>query len=251
MTGDRPIAIVTGAARRVGRAVAVELARVGFDLVITYHTREDDAAKTLRLARRAAGDAAFRAEAFQADFRDPTLVDELAAELVNLPRVDALVHNASTYAPSPLDTLDLGETLSHYLVNAVAPLLLSRMLAPKLAASPLAGGGCIIGFSDIHVLGRPRRNYAAYAMSKAALTELVRTLALDLAPRIRVNAIAPGVVAWPDDVDPEEVRAYEARIPLARPGTPEDAARLVRWLIQEAVYLTGQIIPLDGGRSLA
>lgn len=250
MTGDHPIALVTGAARRVGRATAIELARMGFDLVITYNTSEADAADTLRLAKKAANDKSFNASAFQVDFHDPSLVEELAEALDELPRLDALVHNASSYEASPLDELEAEEVVGHYLVNAVAPLLLSTRLAPKLAASDLPGGGAIVGFSDIHVLGRPRENYAAYAMSKAALTEMIRSLAIDLAPKIRVNAIAPGVVAWPEDADPKMIEEYEARIPLARPGTPEDAAKLVRWLILEASYLTGEIIRLDGGRWL-
>lgn len=250
MTGDRPVALVTGAARRVGRATAIELARAGFDLIITYNTSEGDAAETMRLAKRAADSKTFDASAFQIDFHDPSLIDELADVLAELPRLDALIHNASSYAPSPLNEVDAKEAVGHYLVNAVAPLLLSSRLAPKLAESTLAGGGAIVGFSDIHVLGRPRAGYSAYAMSKAALTELIRTLAIELAPKVRVNALAPGVVAWPDHADPDEVAAYEARIPLQRPGTPEDAARLVRWLILEATYLTGEIIRLDGGRWL-
>lgn len=250
MTGDRPVALVTGAARRVGRATAIELARAGFDVIITYNTSEGDAAETLRLAKRAADAKEFDASAFQIDLHDPSLIDELTDVLADLPRLDALIHNASSYAPTPLTDADAEEAVAHYLVNAVAPLLLSSRLAPKLAESTLAGGGAIVGFSDIHVLGRPRAGYSAYAMSKAALTELIRTLAIELAPKVRVNAVAPGVVAWPDHADPDEVAAYEARIPLQRPGTPEDAARLVRWLILEATYLTGEIIRLDGGRWL-
>jgi len=102
------------------------------------------------------------------------------------------------------------------------------------------------------VMGRPRRNLAAYNLSKAAATELVRTMARELAPEVRVLGIAPGVVAWPDDVPDDEIREYESRIPLGRSGKPADAARLVRFLISnEAAYLTGEIIRLDGGRSLA
>lgn len=250
MTGERPIALITGAAKRVGRATAIELARAGFDLVITYNTSEDEAAETMRRAKKAANDKTFDASAFQIDFHDPSLVEELADELTGLPRLDAIVHNASSYAPSPLDERCVENAVGQYLVNALAPLILSASLAPQLAASPLEGGGAIVGFSDIHVLGRPRAGYAAYAMSKAAHTEMIRTLAIDLAPKVRVNAIAPGVVAWPADADPETVKAYEARIPLGRPGTPEDAAKLVRWLILEATYLTGEIIRLDGGRWL-
>ena len=103
-------------------------------------------------------------------------------------------------------------------------------------------------------MGRPRKDFAAYSMSKAALVEMVRSLARDLAPHARAVGVAPGVVAWPDEgheSDDEAQQAYLKRVPLDRPGTPEDAAAMICWLALDATYVTGQIIPLDGGRSLA
>jgi pteridine reductase len=161
-----------------------------------------------------------------------------------------LIHNASTYGPTPLGRITLDDVQRHLRVNALSPLLLTQAAAEPLRQSRLEGGGSVVFFSDIHVLGRPRRDYLAYTMSKSALTGVIQSLARELAPRIRVNAIAPGVIAWPEGTSRSEIDAYEKRIPLGRSGTPEDAARLVRWLVLEAGYVTGEIIRLDGGRWL-
>ena len=149
------------------------------------------------------------------------------------------------------ERIDAATVLHHYQVNAMAPLLLTQAARHSLERSPLPGGAAVVFFGDIHVAGRPRRRYAAYALSKGAVHTMVECLALEMAPRVRVNGIAPGVVAWPDDTPPEEQAQYERRIPLGRSGTPEDAANLVRWLVLEATYLTGEMVRLDGGRWLA
>lgn len=248
----RPIALVTGAAQRVGRATAIELAAAGFDLVLTCRTQRAELDNTAQAARAAAAQsgAICRIELHQVDFADVSAVGEFAAVLASREQCDALIHNASAYQPSPWGTITDEDLVTQYRVNAVAPLLLTQAAAPALRRSTLAGGGAVVSFSDIHVLGRPRRRFAAYAMSKAALTQMVECLARELAPQVRVNAIAPGVVAWPDDTPPDERQRYESRIPLGRPGTPEDAAKLVRWLVLDATYITGEIIRLDGGRWL-
>lgn len=250
-TRDRPVALVTGGAVRVGRATALELARAGCDLVVTYSSSAADAA-TLRTELRTLG-AASVIEPL--DLNDLHAVERWGASIAGrLPRLDVLVHNASIYAPTPLAEVTPDVLLANYRVNAAAPLLLSKALAARLRASPLPIGGAIIAMSDMHTLGRPRRDFSAYAMSKAALTEMVRTLAVDLAPNIRVNAVAPGVVAFPDagyESDPEMQARYIARVPLKRAGTPEDAAKTVRWLALDAGYITGEIVRLDGGRWLS
>lgn len=254
MTDARPLAVVTGAARRVGRAIAIELASHGFDLLITYRSSQADAETTLQLckvAATAAGHRSFRAESAALDLASPAALEAFARPLAQRSHIDALIHNASSYARTPLGTITADQALNDYRVNALAPLLLTQALADSLRRSILPGGGAVICFSDIHVLGRPRKDMASYSMSKAALTQMVHNLARDLAPKVRVNAIAPGVIAWPEGTNPAEIAAYESRIPLQRAGTREDAARLVRFLILEATYLTGDIIRLDGGRWLA
>ncbi len=117
----------------------------------------------------------------------------------------------------------------------------------------MKGGGAVVAMADIHAMGLPRPAFSAYAMSKAALVEMVRSLARELAPRVRVNGVAPGVVAWPEQGYESESgaqAAYLKRVPLARAGAPEEAAAAVAWLAMDATYVTGQILRLDGGRSL-
>jgi pteridine reductase len=236
-------AIVTGAARRVGRAVALELARAGWDLVLTCRTRRAEA------DRVAAECAAASATVAELDLDDLGAVGRFGADAASR-GVDALVLNASSYERTPFGAIAAPVAERELRVNAIAPLILSQSLAPALAASRLSGGGAIVAFGDIHAAGRPRRAFAPYLMSKAALHAMVEALAVELAPAVRVNAILPGVVAWPDDAPASERESYEARIPLGRPGTPEDAARLARSIIEDMPYVTGSLIRLDGGRWL-
>lgn len=250
MSTPRPRALVTGGSRRVGAAIARELARAGCDVTVTYDSSHRAAASLVEELRALGVDA----DAWRLPLADATTLRARAEELrARHARWDVLVHNASTYEPSPLDSLEGDRVLRDYAVNAAAPLLLSACLAPDLSASPLPHGGAIVAMGDIHALGRPRRDHASYSMSKAALVEMVRALARDLSPRVRVNAVAPGVILWPEhgpDSDPKAQQAYLARVPLGRTGTPEDAAQAVRWLALEASYVTGQVLALDGGRSL-
>lgn len=249
-SGTRPLALVTGGSRRVGLAICLELARRGLDILLTHHTGAAASDEACRLAR----EFSVAAESIALDLADLDRAHDLGQQLATeLPRLDVLVHNASTYEPSPIDSLDLDRAARQHRVNALAPLALSAALAPRLTQSPQPGGGAIVAMLDIHAEGNPRADHAAYAMSKAALAAMVRSLAIDLAPTIRVNGVAPGVVAWPDtgpDADPAMQARYLARVPLARAGTPEDAARAVAFLALDAAYTTGHVLTVDGGRGL-
>lgn len=246
----RPLALITGAAKRVGRAVAIDLARCGCDVIFTYHTSRGEAEA---LARELAG---FGVEVtfYQLDLNDLEAVEAFASQLSQtLERLDVLVHNASVYGATPLETLEIEDAMRHWRVNALAPLLLTARLSVLLSRSQLKGGGSVVAMADIHAMGRPRKDFSAYAMSKAAVVELVQTLARDLAPAVRVNGVAPGVVAWPEsgyESDKASQEKYIKRIPMERSGTPEEAAAVVRWLSLEATYLTGEVIRVDGGRWL-
>ena len=158
-----------------------------------------------------------------------------------------LVHNASIFQPTPWGEVTDDAWREHMTINALAPMRLTQRLGDLLGADE---GGRVIHFVDIHVMGRPRKDYAAYSASKAALLDLTRTLARELAPRVTVNAIAPGVVAWAEDMSESQREAYLARTPLERAGTPEDAANAVLFLARDADYLTGEVIRVDGGRWL-
>ena len=243
---SRPLALVTGGAKRVGRAVALELARAGCDLIVTYCSSAADA-QTLRTEAEALG-VSVRCEAL--DLEDVEGVDAWSRRLAaEIERLDVLVHNASVYEPCALEDVSAERALRDLRVHSVSPLLMSARLAPALRAA----GGCVVCMCDIHAGGLPRRGFAPYAQSKAALAELVRSLAVDLAPEARAVGVAPGVVQWPDEgyeSDEASRQVYLTRVPMGRTGTPEEAARLVRFLAMEAGYVTGQLVPIDGGRSL-
>ena len=249
-------ALVTGASRRVGRATAVELARAGLDLAITYRTDEAGCRETAVLAveaARAAG-VAISPEVLHLDLCDIASVERLAAA-VAARGVDCIVHNASTYGPTAVGAMTAHDFESMYRAEVVSPALLTQSLRGALARSRLASGAAVVFYSDIYALGRPRVGFTPYIVAKAAVHALAEQLAVELAPSVRVHCIAPGVIAWPDDDAPGAVsdeikRATLARTPLARAGTPEEAAKLVRFLVLEASYLTGNTIRIDGGRSL-
>jgi len=247
----RPVALVTGATRRVGLAIATALAEAGCDLILTYRSSEAEAqatAKRLREACRAS------VEVKPLDLNDLNAVEQFGRELASSSEpIDVLVHNASVYERTLLSELTAAGAMEQFRINALAPLLLTKELAMKLGQSEMRGGGAVVAMLDIHAMGLPRSGYSAYAMSKAALHEMVRSLARELAPRVRVNGVAPGVVAWPESGEESSAAmraAYLSRVPLGRAGTPEDAAGAVRWLALEAPYVTGQVVRVDGGRSL-
>jgi pteridine reductase len=251
MSENRPLALITGGVKRVGLAIGRTLAAYGCDLIITYRSQAHEAkAAAEELQRYGAS-----VRTYRLDLDDLPAVDR-AGELLagELRRLDVLVHNASVYQPSPLAGLTPEAVMSSYRVNAAAPLLLTRRVAPLLAGSSLSGGGAVVAMCDMHVLGRPRKEFVAYSMSKAALVEMVRVLARELAPAVRVNGVAPGVVAFPEsghESTAEMQEKYLSRVPLRRSGTPEDAAEAVRWLAFDARYTTGEVVRVDGGRWLA
>lgn len=244
------VALVTGGAKRVGAAVALRLARSGMDVAITYNSSKTEALNVVREIESTGR----RALAIKADFSKPERAADVITRAVenHFGRLDALINNASMFSPTPIASMKTKDFSLNMAVNALGPLLLIQKLAPMLAAHAKvdapASLGRIVNFIDIHVMGQPLKGFVAYNASKAALQEITRTLALELAPLITVNAIAPGVVAWAESYTPAAREAYMRRVPLARPGTPEDAADAVLFLVRDAHYCTGQTIRLDGGR---
>lgn len=260
-TSDRPptpVGLVTGGAKRVGGAIAEQLANRGLDVIITYNTSKDEADAHARSLREKYG---VRTWSIACDLADPDAAARTClAAAREAGRLDVLVHNASAYFPTPLGVsgdapcLEWKHVRDLYAINAGSPLLITAALAPMLTNSKMPGGGAVVAMADIHALGRPRTRFAAYSMSKAALAELVQTLARELAPGARANAVAPGVVAWPEtgyESDEQSQQAYLNRVPLQRAGTPQDAATLVAALALDHTYVNGEIVRLDGGRWLA
>ncbi|MEI7036740.1 pteridine reductase [Fulvimonas yonginensis] len=241
----RPVALVTGAARRVGASIARQLHAAGYDLALHY--------------RRSAGDA--EALAAELEVRRPHSTLLLAAELADtarLPslvqravdrfgRLDALVNNASAFRPTPVGEATPAHWEELFASNAQAPFFLSQAAWPALREAR----GAIVNLVDIYA-ERPLAGYPIYVMAKAALAAMTRALALDLGPEVRVNAVAPGAVLWPDEgKDYDDRAAMLARTPLRRAGSPQDVAGAVLWLLRDAPFVTGQIIRVDGGRSLS
>ena len=248
---DNRVALVTGGARRVGRAIALRLARAGMHVAITYQTSGDAAASLVRSIRRQGR----KALAIQVDLAASDAADQVHADFTKrFGRLDALVNNASTFKPGALGGLQTGQFDLMMAVNARAPVMLMKRFSPMLAEGFRSDkphtAGRVVNFIDIHVLGEPLGGYLAYNCSKAALHEATKTAAIELAPKITVNAIAPGVVAWADSYTAAQRREYLKRVPLGREGTPLEAAEAVLYFVRDATYCTGQVLRLDGGRLL-
>ncbi len=237
------LALITGGAKRVGRAICLALARADYDICFTYRTSKTEAEQTAADCRSLGANVTIE----QLDLNDLNAVQAFAHRFSQShDRLDVLVHNASLYERTLWGQIDAEHAAAHLRINALAPLMLTQGLDKPLHKAH----GVVVAMCDVQTLGRARKRFAAYSMSKAAIAEMVGTLAREMAPQVRVIGIAPGVVAWPENVDPEEIESYEGRIPLQRPGTPEDVADLVLFLAQNGSYITGEIIRLDGGRSL-
>ena len=244
MSESRPAALVTGSARRIGAAIARRLHAAGFDLALHYR---DSAGEAQALASELESARAGSVVLLQADLAQFDRLPELVAKAVGrFGRLDALVNNASAFYPTPFGTTTPAQWDELFAINARAPFFLAQAAAPHLASA----NGAIVNIADIYA-ERPLRGHAVYAMGKAALLHMTRALALELAPQVRVNAVSPGAILWPENgKDPEAQSALLARTPLGRIGTPGEIAEAVRWLLQDARYCTGQVLRVDGGRML-
>ena len=244
------VALITGSARRIGAEIARCLHRSGMNIALHYRTSLDDA-RRLRDELNAARPASV--QLFEADLRDTAATKEMIASVMDtFMRMDVLVNNASAFSATPLGAIDDGAYDALLDTNLKAPLLLAQAVAPQLKLTK----GCIINIADIYGLkpladqmGVP--GITVYCASKAGLIMMTRSLALELAPDVRVNAIAPGAILWPEaDRDDDARAAVLASIPMGRAGEPADIAQTVLFLVREAHYVTGQVIKVDGGRAI-
>ena len=240
-----PVILVTGAARRVGAAIARHLHASG--AVLAIHCRAS-CAEAERLAGELNAARADSAAVFAADLTDTAALPGLvAAAVARFGRLDGLVNNASSFFPTPVGQIDEEAWADLAGSNLKAPLFLAQAAAPHLAAA----GGCIVNITDVHA-ERPLKGYPVYSAAKGGLLALTRALAIELAPAVRVNAVAPGAIQWPEndtDFPADEQAAIVAHTLLKRVGSPDDIARTVRFLVFDAPYITGQVINVDGGRT--
>ncbi len=243
MRCTQAIAVVTGAARRVGRAIALALADAGCDVAVHFNRSLTEAEETVDAVKRRGR----RAMLLHGDLAAPaTLQDLILLVHEGLGPPDILVNNASIFEPDPTGRLNVGHYRRMMQVNAIAPAALIRAAADDLAA---CGCGKVINLCDI-AAERPWPGYAAYCASKAALVNLTLTAARELAPRVQVNGVSPGIAVFPEDYDAALREKLIAQVPLRRAGSPEDIAATVRFLVEHGDYITGQIIRVDGGRSI-
>jgi len=237
-------ALITGGGRRVGAAIARRLHEAGANVLLHYRDSEADTAKleSELNARRARSASRVKAELL-APIAPRALV---SAARESFGRLDILINNASSFFPVQMGAIEPSHWEELVGSNLRAPLFICQEAAPELENH----AGSIVNIVDIHA-ERPLKGYPIYSIAKAGLAALTRSLAIELAPRVRVNGVSPGAIAWPEDgqFDPAERERIIATTPLARIGSPEDIAQAVHFLAC-APYITGQIIAVDGGRSI-
>ncbi len=243
--GKRPVALITGAARRIGATIARRLHAAGYDLALHFrHSRTELDALIAELERERVASTL----ALQAELGDATqLAPMIAAARERFGRLDALVNNASAFYATPVDSATPAQWDELFGANARAPFFLAQAAAPHLAER----NGAIVNIVDIYA-ERPLPGYGIYCMSKAALAMMTQALARDLAPAVRVNGVAPGAILWPDaGKSYADQQQLIERTPLKRTGSPDDIATTVLWLLRDAPFVTGEIVRVDGGRHLS
>jgi len=237
-------ALITGAAKRIGAVIARTLHAAGANVGIHYFSSSSDADKLVDELNGLRGNSAL---ALQADLRSVEAINALIATMTSATgRLDLLVNNASTFYPTPLGTITEEQWEDLISANLKAPLFLSQAALPHLRSAR----GAIVNIVDVHSQ-RPLRHHVVYGPAKAGLAMLTRSLAKDLGPEIRVNGVSPGAILWPEEGLPEQTqRSIIREIALKRVGAPEDIAGAVLYLARDATYVTGQILAVDGGRSV-
>jgi len=240
------VVLVTGGAKRVGAAICRRLHAAGAQIAIHYRSSDQEA---LALQRDLDDLRPKGAAVFQADLLDLHSLPQLVHKVVKkFGQLDALVNNASSFYATPLADINESQWQDLLGTNLKAPLFLAQAAAAELRRRH----GCIVNITDIHA-ERPMHGHLLYSVAKSGLVALTRGLAQEMAPHVRVNAVAPGVIVWPESadwMDEEQRRKIVAHTLLKREGDPDDIAKTVAFLIQDAPYITGQIIAVDGGRSV-
>lgn len=235
------VALVTGAGRRVGRAIAVAVGARGMHVVVHYNDSAEGAEETVRQIRAVGGTASTE----RADLTDLPTAEQLVDRVVQRHGdLSVLVNSAAVMVRTPLGEVTSAQWDDMFALNVRAPFFLSQRAAPALRRS----GGCIVNIADLAAY-ETWPAYVPHGMSKAAVVHMTRGLARALAPEVRVNGVAPGVALLPEDCSAEDAERMRRTTPLQRLGTPDDVAQAVLYLI-DARYVTGEVITVDGGRHI-
>ena len=238
------VALVTGAARRLGAVIARTLHANGMNLILHYRSSQQDAQQLQQELNSIREDSVVL---IQADLLHTTKLASIVQKAEHVwGRLDVLVNNASSFFPTPIGTVDEHQWNDLIGTNLKAPFYLSQAAARALTTAK----GCIINIVDVHA-ERPLKTFSVYSVAKAGLVMLTKALARELGPHVRVNAVAPGVILWPEKgIDDVTKQRIISRTALKREGNPKDVARAVLFLIRDADYTSGEVISVDGGRSL-
>jgi pteridine reductase len=244
MNAVAPVALITGGARRIGAAIARALHAAGYDIALHYRNTAGEAQALVAELLRQRSDSAFSVQAELADMDAlPALVESVIARFG---RLDAVINNASSFYPTAVGATTPAHWDELFASNAKGPYFLSQAAAPHLRRQR----GTILNLVDLYA-SSPLAGHPVYCMAKAALAMMTRSLALELAPEVRVNAIAPGAILWPERGKSATARqALIDATPLARAGNAADIAQAAVFLLRDAPFVTGQILAIDGGRSI-
>lgn len=244
MSTDHPVVLITGAARRVGAQIARTLHGANYDVALHYRHSQTEMDALVDELDAARPNGTFVVQAELADVI--SLIGIVEKCTLRFGRLDAIVNNASAFFPTPIGEATPSQWDELFASNARAPFFLAQSAAPALKKAH----GAIVNIVDIYA-ERALPRHPIYTMAKAALVAMTRSLARELAPEVRVNAVAPGAILWPENganyTNQDDVLA---RTPLKRTGTPEEIAKAVLFLIRDATFTTGEILKVDGGRSL-
>ena len=235
---------LTGGAKRIGKTTCKHFHNEGFNIIFHYNSSESDANEIKKTLNKIRKDSCFT---LQADFDDESSINKLTQGLSEITdELSVLINNASSFYPTPIEDASMDEWNNLMATNATTPLFLTQALLPFLKK----GKGCIINISDT-LAPSGIKNFSLYSDAKSALEGITKSLAKELAPDIRVNAISPGAILWPEDEDlsDDQQKQRLAKVPLGRIGCPKDISSLAVFL-SEAEYITGQVIKVDGGRSI-
>ncbi|GMR08776.1 MAG: pteridine reductase [Gammaproteobacteria bacterium] len=237
------VALVTGAAKRVGAVIVRKLHSEGMNIILHYRSSRNDAQALQAELNEVRENSVVL---IQAELLNTDKIAGMIREAVNIwGRLDVVINNASSFYPTPMGTVDEDQWEDIVGSNLKAPFFICQSAAEHLKKT----NGCIINIVDIHA-ERPLKTYPIYSIAKAGITMLTRSMARELGPEIRVNGVAPGAILWPENIDEVTKQRIVSRTALKRRGDPQDVADTIAFLVNGAGYITGQIITVDGGRTL-